>query len=108
MLRRLLRLVPRSRAQVISEMREEVESHIALGVDELVSRGVPRAEAEAVIRERYRHLQDQLPILIASAERRTRRVSRRQVVQDVWRDIVFGVRQLRRARTLTIGVTHCL
>lgn len=106
--RRLFRLAPRSRAQIGSEMREEIESHIALGIDELVARGVTPVEAEAIVRRRYRNLRDQLPLLIASAERRNRKTSRRESVRDVWRDVVFAARQLRRAPTFTLGIALCL
>jgi hypothetical protein len=108
MLRRFFRLAPRSAAQVGAEMREEIESHIMLGVDEMVSRGIPREEAEAALRSRYHDLITNLPALIASAQRRSSRRSRRELLPDVGRDLVFGLRQLRRAPVLALGVTLCL
>jgi predicted permease len=106
--RRLFRLPLFSRKRVDAEMREEIEAHVALGVDELVQRGVSPNDAERTVRARFGNLDAQLPILVASAQRRTRQTGRRELLGNFSRDIAFGFRQLRRAPALTAGVVLCL
>jgi predicted permease len=108
MLRRLFRLRPRSRAQADAQMREEIDAHVALGVDEMVRRAVTRDEAERRMRARFGDFDRQLPILVASARRRDGRSSRKEVIGNVIRDAKFGLRQLRRSPGLALGVTLSL
>jgi len=69
--RRLFRIPVRSRAQVSAELREEIETHIALAAEQLVARGVDPAIAERQARERFANLDAQMSTIDASAQRRS-------------------------------------
>ena len=74
-------------------MREEIEAHIAIGVEHLVLRGVDRGEAEQRMRARF----SDVPLIVASALRRSRDVERRDRIGEWMRDLRFACRQLRRS-----------
>jgi len=85
-------------------MRDEIEAHIAIGVDHLVASGMSRADAERQVRARFGDMSVRLPQMVASAQRRSRKAGQRERIRDFARDITFAVRQLRRSPALTFGV----
>jgi predicted permease len=107
-LRRLLRLPPRSVRDIDAEMREEIDAHIAIGADELVRQGVSPDEALARVRARFGNLDAALPAVLASARRRGRATGRREVLRAAVRDMVFATRQFRRAPLFASGVVLSL
>jgi predicted permease len=102
--RRLFRIPARTPARVSAELREEIEAHIALAVDQLVARGMEPAKALQRARARFANLDRQTAAIEASAQRRSTTVRRRELLRTVLRDLEFAVRQAKRAPIFTLGV----
>jgi len=66
-IRRFLRLRPRTARALEAQMREEIETHIALAVEALVRRGVAPDRAAELARARFGDFDTSLRTLTASA-----------------------------------------
>ncbi len=95
---------PRTPQDVDAELREELDAHVALGADALVARGMSREDAEAEMRARLGADAGGVGAVARSAQRRSRTQGRRELMRTVFRDVVFGMRQLRRTPSFTLGV----
>ena len=98
---RLLRLFRRDRASLETEVREEMEVHVAMWVDHFVARGLSRREAERRARDRFGDFNSAFGTLVVSAQRREDQMRRRESWDTLRQDIVFALRQARRAPGLT-------
>ena len=105
MFRRLLRIEPRTPEQVSDEIHDEIDSHIALGVEHLVARGVSPEDALTQMKARFGRPRAQVE---ASARRRTSIVRRREVFRTFGRDLIFAFRQARRAPLFSLGIVLSL
>ena len=87
-----------------ADIAEEIREHIDEAVEDLVARGMSRADAEAAARRRFGN--------VTLMEERSREVWRWTMVSDVVTDLRYALRQLRRApafaaaavATLAIGI----
>lgn len=87
---------------VPEDVRRELESHIAMKVEELVGLGWTQAAAKA---EAERVFGDAATIeaeCLAYAERQRRTVRRARLFDTLWQDVRQGVRVLRRHRAFTL------
>jgi len=107
MFRRLFRLEARTPAAIEQEMRDELDAHIALGVEHLVARGASPEDALAQMQARLGATHPG-PVLVASARRRSRIAERRETFRTVGRDLVFAARQAKRAPFFSLGIVLSL
>jgi putative ABC transport system permease protein len=102
MFRRLFRLAPRTRAAVHAEIDEELDALIAARVEDLVARGLTyedaRAEAARRLGANLDHVRTQLH---KSARLRERRMRLDELFDDLWHDVRYAVRGLRRRPAFT-------
>lgn len=100
-------MTPRSpkRARLEADVREEIETHVAMWTEHLVQRGVPRADAEREARARVAANAGSYDValehLYTSAQQREQRMRRREWWDSLRQDIVFAARLARRERTFT-------
>ncbi|HSJ08621.1 MAG TPA: ABC transporter permease [Longimicrobiales bacterium] len=87
--RRYLRLRPSDARALDAELREEMDAHIEMRAADLVARGMPEAQAQAMARERFGSRSD----VLRSARTRERSLRRRDWFGEVGRDIVLAWRQ---------------
>ncbi|HEV8234682.1 MAG TPA: ABC transporter permease, partial [Gemmatimonadaceae bacterium] len=90
------------RASLEAEVREEVETHIAMWTDHLMACGLSREAAEKSARARFGTFDAALGTLYASARRREGRMLRHEWWSTVTHDLVFALRQARRQPVFTI------
>ena len=106
--RRLFHLTSRRVRDIEADLRDEIDSHIALGVDALVRRGVDPATALAQTRARFGDFDTSMRTLAASARQREGRMERREWLDIIRQDLGYGVRQLRHAPGFTAAVVITL
>ena len=107
--RRLLHLPPRSRATIRDEMDEELRFYLDARIDQLVSRGVPRAEAEAETLARLSvSLHETRARLHYSAERRERHMRIQDRIDETLHDLRYAARGLARSKGFTSAVVVTL
>jgi predicted permease len=106
--RRLFRIRAEDPRKIEIDVRDEIAAHVRLAADHLIATGLPPAEAEAQARARFDNLDATLPRLYASAKRRESQIHAREWLGTLRRDLVFAVRQLRRAPVFAAGVVLCL
>ncbi|HEV8447013.1 MAG TPA: ADOP family duplicated permease [Gemmatimonadaceae bacterium] len=94
---RWFRLRARSRAALESQVREEIEAHLTLAVDYLVSRGLPRDRAEEEARARFGDWNGALERIYVSARNREARMDRRERFASVATDLRLTARLFRRS-----------
>jgi len=99
---RVFRIRRDARASLESEVREEIETHVAMWTDHLVERGMPRQEAERQARARFGSYDAALGRLYESARRRENRLRFHERWSMVRHDVVFALRQARRQPVFTI------
>ena len=90
------------RTSLEAEVREQIETHIAMWTDHLVARGVPRADAERSARARFGSYEAALGDLYRSARRRESQMERHEWWSMLRHDLVFAFRQARRQPVFTI------
>ena len=95
--RRALRIPIGRRRRVEAETDDEIRFHLAMRVDALVARGVPRDVAEAEALRRFGPLDEVRPQLLAAARHREERLSMFERFEALRDDVRYALRQLRRA-----------
>jgi putative ABC transport system permease protein len=107
--RRLLNLPPRSPASIRDAMDEELRFYLDARIDQLVSRGVPRAEAEAETLARLSEsLHETRTRLHHSAERRERHMRIQDRIDETLHDLRYAGRGLVRSKGFTAAVVVTL
>src|SRR5215211_1494443 len=101
MLPRVLRLRRPGRQALEAEVREEIETHVAMWVEHLVARGTSGPDAERQARARFGEFQTSLDGLYLSARQRENRMLRNERWTMIWRDLVFALRQAQREPRFT-------
>jgi len=86
-----------------TQVREELDSHIALAVDHLVARGVPRERAEREARARFGDYDTAVGRLYATARERERSVNRREMIDELRQDTRLAFRLFRRSPGFFVG-----
>jgi predicted permease len=94
---RWFRLRARSRAALEAQVREELDAHLTLAVDYLVSRGLSRERAETEARARFGDWNGALERLYHSARDRETRMDRRERFDSVVSDLRLAARLFRRS-----------
>jgi putative ABC transport system permease protein len=84
------------RVSLEDEVREEVETHIAMWADHLVARGMSRDDAERHARARFGSFDAALGDLYLSARRREEQMLRHEWWNTLSHELVFAIRQARR------------
>jgi putative ABC transport system permease protein len=95
-----------------AEVDEELAFHVAMRVRDYVALGMGETEARAAVRARLGDLDAVRAACITVDTRRHRRMNRAQLLDEVVRDVTFGVRTLLRRKgwtavfvlTLAIGI----
>lgn len=85
-----------ARRKLYEDLSEEIESHVAEKVEELVSSGLSRLEAEAQARRAFGNR--------TLVEERSREVWLFSRLENLWRDLRFTVRRLVKAPTLSLTI----
>ncbi|HKW48204.1 MAG TPA: ABC transporter permease, partial [Gemmatimonadaceae bacterium] len=99
---RVFRIRRDSGASLEAEVREEIETHVAMWTDHLVAGGMSREAAERAARARFGSFDTALGTLYTSARRREHRMLRHEWWSMVSHDLVFALRQARRQPVFTI------
>lgn len=92
--RRLLRFRVGRRETIAREMHEEIESHLAQRVDELVARGYTAADARREAERRFGDLATARSILVGSAQRRDQVLRAHERFSSVRQDLGVAARKL--------------
>jgi putative ABC transport system permease protein len=103
---------PANSATIESQVRDEIDTHVAMAVEHLVARGMPRDEAEREARARFGDFDAALDRMYQTAHHREVLMRRRNWWDDLRQDVRLGIRQFRRsprftasaALTLALGV----
>ncbi|HSJ16120.1 MAG TPA: permease prefix domain 1-containing protein, partial [Longimicrobiales bacterium] len=95
--RREFRLRARNAGMLEQELREELEAHLAMRVEELVARGESPERARALALERFGDPGE----VLASARQRERELRRREWFDEVRRDLVLTWRRAARSPAAT-------
>ena len=97
MKRRLFRLPRRTAGDIRADVDAEVRFHLEERAEALMAQGVPPDRARAQALEEFGDVDDARRY-IEGLDRRTEAAERRRnYLSDLWQDIGYGVRQLRRA-----------
>src|SRR5262245_16898729 len=102
-IRRAFRLPGRS-SRVEAEMDDEIAFHVAMRVEDLMARGLSRAEAEAEAARRFGLSSESRTQLLEAARGREDRLTMIERLDAVRQDLRYGLRQLRRAPAVTATV----
>ncbi|MFI5228905.1 MAG: ADOP family duplicated permease [Gemmatimonadales bacterium] len=110
--RRAFRLALRRRDSWEREVEDEIKLHLALRVEELVARGMPVDRAYQTAIEKFGPLNESRARLIDAAKHREARMQRTEYLHDLWQDLTFATRTLRRDKgwatvtilTLALGI----
>jgi predicted permease len=95
--KQLFYLRRRDAAGAEAELRDKLESHVALAVDELVAQGIDPVEARRRARARFGDYDRAMATLAAGARTREKRMQRRERLGGVAQDLRYALVQLRRA-----------
>jgi putative ABC transport system permease protein len=98
--RRLFRL-PGSRDRMLRDLDEEVQTHLAMRVDDLRSLGMSEADAEAEALRRFGDTAEFREYAARRAARRARRLRLREWSGDWWQDVRYAGRQVAKAPGFT-------
>jgi predicted permease len=94
----------RRRDELVAEIRDELDAHLALHVAELEERGL---DHQAAVDEAHRRFGDRRRFekeLVAMGRRREARARRIELFSELAQDARLAVRQLRRQRAFALGV----
>lgn len=94
--RRLLRLRFGRRAELERELDEEVQTHLALRIDELRASGLDEDEARLEAERRFGDLKAARRALYASARRREAKLEWRRLADELTRDVRLAARRTLR------------
>jgi predicted permease len=97
--RRYLRLL---RDDGASDVDDELFFHLQSTIDEYVAAGLSRRDAEEAARRQFGDVDRTRATLYTLTEQRERRMERSEWFDTLKQDVVFGLRQLRRAPGFTI------
>lgn len=92
------------RRSVGSEVDEELRVHLEMRVEELISRGMPREEAEREALRQFGDVEATRRYCRQQDETRETAVQRTLMFQDFMQDMRIGVRSLLRAPVLTLTI----
>jgi predicted permease len=107
-LKRAFRFPWRDRDQIREEVDEEIGFHLDMRAEELVRRGVPEEEARAVARREFGDLDVARRALYRTDETLERERRRSDRLGELWQDLAFGARQLRRRPAFTAAAVLTL
>src|SRR5690349_10060994 len=100
--RRLFRFPSRSRAQIMRDLESEIAFHVEMRVDELVAKGVDRADAARQAREEFGDL-ERTRTYCGEVDARTERDARiADRVAEWWQDAKYAWRTIRRSPAFAI------
>jgi predicted permease len=103
LLPRLIQLRPPRRATLEAELRDELDTHLAMWTDHYMARGIPRDEAERQARARIGSMDVAIHELYDSAKEREDRMQRRDWWTTIHQDVLLAIRQALRAPAFTIA-----
>ncbi|MFN2567191.1 MAG: ABC transporter permease, partial [Gemmatimonadaceae bacterium] len=98
--RRLFRL-PGSRARMLRDLDEELQTHLAMRIDELRSLGMSEADAEAEALRRFGDTAEFRDYAERRVARRARRLRVTEWFADWWQDVRYAGRQVAKAPGFT-------
>src|SRR6185437_4418773 len=84
-----------------ADVDEELAFHFSSAVDELIAKGMSRAEAETIARERFGDVRRITNTLYTLSEQRERTMARTEWLDAIKQDLAFGFRQLRKSPAFT-------
>jgi len=93
---RVFRIRRNPRASLEADVREELETHVAMWTEHLIARGMSRDDAERSARARFGSFDAALGTLYDSARRRETRVQFHERWSMLSHDFVFALREARR------------
>jgi predicted permease len=97
--RRYLRFL---RADPPGDVNDELAFHLESTIDELVASGMTRDDARAAAHRKFGDLQGIRATLTTLSQERERTMDRRDLLDAVWNDVVFALRQLRKSPAFTL------
>ena len=105
---RWLRVWPRSIQSLEEQVRDELETHVAMAADYLVARGHSRDDAVREARDRFGDYDEALQRLMASARQREAAMARRERAFDMLQDVRLAGRLFRRSPGFYAGLAIVL
>ena len=105
---RWVRSRPLNRAELESQIRDELDEHLAMAIDHYVARGLPREHAEREARARFGDFDAARARLYQSAKAREAQMSHRETLGGLWQDARLALRLFRRAPLFFAGAVITL
>lgn len=106
--RRVFRLALRQRDRSIAETDEEIRFHLAQRVETLTALGMPADEARAEAMRRFGSVPEGRAMMLRAARARDGRLTVHERLDGVRHDLVYSMRQLRRAPGFTVTIVATL